>query len=95
MLFDAESDFQHRSNEPRWFVCSVSDESFSYARGNRHQIQFLNDAGRGAATLDFRPSDPSELLRLLALDLPQAVIDAARSGISDYLDADGRHCDPF
>jgi len=95
MLFDAESDFEHRDFEPRWFVASVLNGSFSYGRGNRHQIQFLNEDGQGAAVLDFRPEDADQLLRLVSLDLPQPIIEAARRGESDYFDADGCRRDPI
>lgn len=95
MDFHAEPDFVHRSFEPRYFVRTLDEADTTFARGNRWQIQFLNEAGQGAANLDFGPIDPEENFALLAVDVPHGVIQAAKAGMHDYADADGNVWDPI
>ena len=94
MDFHAEPDFVHRSFEPRYFVRTLDAHDTTYVRGNRWQIQFLNEAGQGAANLDFGPSDPEDHFALVAIQIPCPVIEAAKSGLHDYIDADGNRWDP-
>src|SRR4051812_25264419 len=95
MDFHAEPDFVHRSFEPRYFVRTLDEHDTTYARGNRWQIQFLNEVGQGAASLDFGPSDPEKQFELLAIEIPRAVIEAARAGSHEYIDAAGTPWDPI
>jgi hypothetical protein len=56
--------------------------------GYRYQIQFLDEIGRGGACLVFVDKDSP--FRLVNLDLPRQVIEAAMHGLDDYVDAQGR-----
>ena len=95
MDFHVESGFVHRSFEPRYFVCTLKKDHSAAAHGNRWQIQFLNEVGEGAANLDFGPADPDEHFRLLAFEVPRAVIEAAKNGTNDYIDSEGNRWDPI
>lgn len=95
MDLHVEPDFVHRTFEPRFFVRILDKLDTTYARGNRWQIQLLNESGEGAASIDFGPADSNCQFDLLAVQTPRAIIEAARSGISDYLDGDGNPWDPI
>jgi hypothetical protein len=95
MDLHVELGFVHRSFEPRFFVCTLDDRDPSYARGNRWQIQFLNDAGQGGANLDFGPFDNEDLFKSLPFQTTQSVVNTAKSGVQDYLDGNGVPWDPI
>jgi hypothetical protein len=94
MNFDVRPGFVHKKEEPRYFVRPLDAQDQHFGAGCRWQIQFLNDREQGAACLDFGPEDESEVFDLLAVDLPNAVIDAAKSGISACVDGQGRQREP-
>lgn len=94
MNFNAEPGFVHCDNEPRYFVRSFDANDDRWKFGYRWQVQFLNDVGQGAASVEFGPHDDPDFSRLLSIELPQAVVEAARSGINDYVDSQGRRRQP-
>ena len=95
MDFHVEPGFIHRSFEPRFFVRALDEGDTTYCRGNRWQIQFLNEVGEGAANVDFGPHDPDHHFDLLAVEVPASVVQAARRGVNDYVDAEGNRWDPI
>ena len=89
MHFHVEPGFSHSETEPRYYVCPLTCGDGGWKRGYQWQIQFLNEAGQGGASLEFGPADGSAFWRYLPLDLPKAALEAARRGVSDYVDQNG------
>jgi hypothetical protein len=90
MRFRVEPRFVHRTSEPRYFVRSLDALDDGWKCGFRWEVQLLNDDGQGAATVEFGPDDGDEFTLYLNVDLPSAVVEAARAGVNDYLDREGR-----
>jgi hypothetical protein len=88
MELHVEPRASHRAEKPRYFVRSLKPDDQEYARGCRWQVQFLDDEERAAACLSFGAADTA--FHMVGLDLPRAVIEAAMSGMSDYVDSAGR-----
>ncbi len=87
--------FQHRTEEPRFFVRSIAQGEPEWTEGYQWEIQFLDQDGCSGYELFITSDDedPTEL----PYDLPTAVVDAARAMSSggDYLSSDGRSMPPF
>ena len=79
--------FRHKESEPRFFVRSLDPSDQLFADGYRLQIQFLNEDEEGEACIEFRPDEDD--FSCFPLPVPPAVVKAARSGICDYVDAEG------
>src|SRR5262245_28136894 len=92
MDLHVEPGFQHKLSEPRWFVRTLTAIDVGYRKGNRFQVQFLDEDERGTAVLEFAHDETS--FDVLRLELPQAVIDAAIGGVNGYVDAHGARCLP-
>ena len=90
MRFRVEPEFVHRADEPRYFVRRLDSLDEGWKCGYRWQIQLLNDDEQGAATLEFGPKDGTEFCRFLSFELPAAVVEAARDGVNDFVDSEGR-----
>ena len=95
MEFRVEPGFVHRAEEPRYFVCSINMDHRGWLCGYRWQIQLLNEDGEGLAFVMFGPDDGTDFVNYLAVSIPLPVVEAARSGVSDYVDEQGQHRDPF
>ena len=87
--------FQHRDEEPRFFVRTLGSNEPKWAEGYRWEIQFLNQ--RGCRGYEILLSDDDALPVGLPFELPTAVIAAARrmSSGGDYLSTDGLSTPPF
>ena len=94
MDFHAEPGFVHVQSEPRYFVRPLQVDDSGWRFGYRWQIQLLNENREGAAWIEFGPDDGTEFVRLLAVPVPLPVIEAARSGINDYVDKHGTTRNP-
>ena len=87
MHFEFQPQFQHKKDEPRYFVRSLDQSDTRYVDGYRYQIQFLNENEEGESSIEFRPEDND--FSAFPLYVPLAVVDAARNGVSDYVDEQG------
>jgi hypothetical protein len=87
--------FQHRAEEPRFFVRTVGQDEPDWTEGYRSEIQFLDQ--NGCSGYELFLMDDEEAPADLPYDLPTAVVDAARAMRSggDYLSSDGRSMPPF
>jgi hypothetical protein len=87
--------FQHRVEEPRFFVRTIDREEADWVEGYRWEIQFLDQDGCSGYDLllgddDVAPTD-------IPYYLPTEVLAAARSMRSsgDYFSSDGISMPPF
>lgn len=83
----------HRTQQPRFFVRALDVTDDGWKCGYRWEVQLLNDHERGGATVEFGPDD-EQFQQFLNIDLPSAVISAAKNGLNDYVDGEGQPRQP-
>ncbi|GEM_PF-2045983 len=87
MYFHIDPQFRHKQTEPRYFVRPLHETDTRFADGYRYQIQFLNECEQGEAIVEFRADEDD--FAAFPLPIPAGVVNAVRTGIADYVDADG------
>jgi hypothetical protein len=89
MRFHVEPGFSQSPTDPRYFVRALHPDDEGRSRGYEWEVQFLDGAGSGGASVELGPADGTQFQQYLSLHLPEAVLEAARRGISDYVDQNG------
>lgn len=85
-----EAAFEHREQEPRYFVMQLGPDDARYSSGYRYEIQLCNESLQGVAVILFR-GDESRL-SVPEFQVPEAVYQAAlrqNPGKGDFVDSQG------